>query len=213
MQMKKVKVAYTVMLVITGLFLIIPLLLRIPIVSSMVDWIMDGLVISDYKSSYLEVLGGIAGSWLAITGAIYTQRKFDEEKKAEDEKEKREELDLKNSTAIVMCKELLWNEIRANHHAIMVSDGKFIEALMTGQNTWHYDGKNRHRINNWKEIRERVIDDNLDCAIKVMGLYKYYEFLSAFNGTAKEAKDLSQIDFSKYLETYKTVTKYLGIEE
>lgn len=114
--MRKIKTAYVVMIVITVLFLTIPLLLKIPVISLLLSSIMNGLKIPEYKSAYIEVLGGIAGSWLAITGAIYTQRKFDEEKKsAEKEKNEKERID-RETTVIIMCKELLWNEIIANHH-------------------------------------------------------------------------------------------------
>lgn len=211
--MKKIKTAYIVMLIITVLFLLIPLLLKIPFIACVVSWIMSGFRIADYKSSYLEVLGGIAGSWLAITGAIYTQRKFDEERKQAEKEEKQQELYAKYGITIIMCKELLWNEIRANHHSAMVGNGGFLKAIEEERPNYHFVGEGKFRLENWLSIREKVINDNLECAIKVMGLYKYYEFLASFNGSAKEAKDLSQIDFSKYIEIYKEVTHYLGIEE
>lgn len=211
--LKKIKTAYIAMLIITVLFLLIPLLLKLPFISCAVSWIMGGFRIADYKSSYLEVLGGIAGSWLAITGAIYTQRKFDDERKQEEKELKKQELYAKYGITIIMCKELLWNEIRANHHSAMIGDGEFLKAIDEERPNYHFSGKGRFRLDNWLSIREKVINDNLECAIKVMGLYKYYEFLSSFDGSAKDAKDLSQIDFSRYIDTYKDVTKYLGIEE
>lgn len=211
--MKKIKTAYIAMLIITVLFLLIPLLLKIPFIACVVSWIMGGFRIADYKSSYLEVLGGIAGSWLAITGAIYTQRIFDEERKQTEKEKKQQELYAKYGITIIMCKELLWNEIRANHHSTMAGNGEFLKAIEEERPNYNFVGKGRFRLENWFSIREKVINDNLECAIKVMGLYKYYEFLASFNGSAKEAKDLSQIDFSKYMNIYKEVTHYLGIEE
>lgn len=210
--MKKIKTAYVAMIVITVLFLMIPLVLKVPVISVVVSSIMNGLKISEYKSAYIEVLGGIAGSWLAITGAIYTQRKFDDEKKsAEEAKSEKERIEKKN-TVIIMCKELLWNEIIANHHFLYGEKGDFLMALEEKQSNYYHDGNNKYRCANWLAIRQKVIEDNLDCAIKVMGLYKYYEFLSNFAGSAKDAVELSQIDFAKYMDIYKDVTAYLGIE-
>ena len=211
--MKKIKTAYIVMLVITTLFLLIPLLLRIPFVSCVVSWVMDGFKISDYKSSYLEVLGGIAGSWLAITGAIYTERKFDEEHKKENEKSKANEQKEREQIALTMCRELLWNEIRSNHRSVIGTKGEFLKAISEDRDNYYYDGTKKFRLENWQTIREKTIDSNLQCAIKVMGLYKYYEFLSTFGGSAKDAKILSQLDFSQYEDTYRDVVKYLDIEE
>lgn len=210
--MKKIKTVYTAMIIITVLFLMIPLLLKVPVISVIVKWIMNGFRIAEYKSAYLEVLGGIAGSWLAITGAIYTQRKFDAEKKLEEEQKREEERLEKEATITIMCKELLWNEIIANHHFLYGEKGDFLKALVEKQSNYQHDGDNKYRCENWLAIRQKVIEDNLDCAIKVMELYKYYEFLSNFAGSAKDAVELSQIDFTKYMEIYREVTTYLGIE-
>ena len=111
-----------------------------------------------------------------------------------------------------MCKELLWNEIRANHNAIMTSDGTYLEAIKRGRKNYFIDGRHSYRLNNWYSIREKVINENLECAIKVMELYKYYEYLSSFNGATNIAKDKSQLDFSRYEQIYFEVTEYLKIE-
>lgn len=210
--MKKIKTVYIVMIVITMLFLLIPMLLKIPVISAIVRWMMNGFKMSEYKSAYLGVLGGIAGSWLAITGAIYTQRKFDDERKSEEETKRENDRIRKETTVIIMCKELLWNEIIANHHFLYGKDGGFLNALEEKQGNYHHDGNNKYRCENWLIIRQKVIEDNLECAIKVMELYKYYEFLSNFSGSAKEAVELSQIDFTKYMEIYRDVKMYLGID-
>lgn len=213
-RLKQKKIStFTIMCVITVVFIILPLVMKIPFVSNLIAWIMSALKYQEYKSAYLGIIGGLVGSWLAITGAIYTQRKFDEERKKEEKDAKKQELYAKYGITIIMCKELLWNEIRANHHSVMIGNGEFLKAVDEERTHYHFLGKRRFRLENWLSIREKVINDNLECAIKVMGLYKYYEFLASFDGSAKEAKDLSQIDFSKYVEIYKDVTRYLGIEE
>ena len=213
-KLKHIKIStFAIMCGVTVIFIILPLVMKSQIVSDFIAWLMSALKYQEYKSAYLGILGGLAGSWLAITGAIYTQRKFDAERKQEEKEKAQQELCAKHSITIIMCKELLWNEIRANHHSAMIGNGEFLKAIDEERTNYHFLGKGRFRLENWFSIREKVINDNLECAIKVMGLYKYYEFLASFDGSAKEAKDLSQIDFSKYMEIYKDVTHYLGIEE
>lgn len=211
--MKKIKYTYIAMAVITITVLIVPLLLKIPIVSGIISWVLMGLKDQEYKSAYLGIISSLMGSWLAISGAIYTQRKFDDEKRRGIEEEKKNEIRTKHNTTMIMCKELLWNEILANHHSLYGEKGDFLNALKQKQKNWHYEGANKYRLENWFSIREKVIQDHLECAIKVMKLYKYYEFLAGFSGTASEAVNLSQFDFSQYEDIYKEVRQYLGIGE
>lgn len=72
--------AFTIMCLITILFIVMPLLLKGPVTNKLVAWILSGLKYQEYKSAYLGLVGGILGTWMAITGAIYTQCKFDWEK-------------------------------------------------------------------------------------------------------------------------------------
>ena len=50
---------------------------------------------------------------------------------------------------------------------------------------------------------------DLELAIKLMHLYKYYEFMTDFDGSADSAFTKSQLDFSKYKECYQDVVEYL----
>ena len=198
------------MLIITALFLLIPLLLKIPFVSCVVSWLMDGFKISDYKSAYLEVLGGIAGSWLAITGAIYTQRKFDDEKEKQSQiAETRKKIENKENIKVI-CKEMLWSEIHQNDNALRFDNNTFLIAIRERRANYHYSVKHyRVTLDNWKFIRDKVIEMDMDLAIKLMNLYKYYEFIVDFEGNAKEAREKSQLDFEQYVDCYKAVVYYL----
>lgn len=68
---------FSICIFIALLFLISPLLLRIPWVESMVIYILFALKEEGYKSSYIETIGAIFGTFFAITGALWTQRKID----------------------------------------------------------------------------------------------------------------------------------------
>ena len=160
----------------------------------------------------LGIIGGLVGSWLAITGAIYTQRKLDEEKKNEIEIAEAVKKQEREEKAYIMCKEFLFNEILRNHKAILVADGGFLNGIKDGADNWYYDGRGKYSLNNWFSIRERVLNDNFECAKKLMKLYQYYEFLFDFNGSAKDARDISRLDFNAYMDIYNDVTQYFGIE-
>lgn len=209
--MKKIKNTYIIMAIITIVVLIIPLFMRITLFSDITSWVLFGLKKQEYKSAYLGIIGSLAGSWLAITGAIYTQRKFDEEKKAEEDENRKSRIITKQGIAVTMCKELLWNEIIANHHSLYGDKGAFLVALKEEQVNYIFGGHNKFRLENWLAIRSKIIEDNMFCAIKIMKLYKFYEFLSNFEGSAKEALDLSQLDFAEYMEIYNEVKTYLEI--
>ena len=64
--------------IIVGIFICSPLLLRIPCVRELFSWFLQPLGDSDYKSSYIETFGAILGTFLAVAGALWTQRKIDE---------------------------------------------------------------------------------------------------------------------------------------
>lgn len=65
-------------------FVVVPVLLRVPFIANVLTWLLRPLKDSGYKSSYIETFGAILGTFLAVTGALWTQRKIDERT---DEKE------------------------------------------------------------------------------------------------------------------------------
>lgn len=201
---------FIAMCVVTVLFIVMPLFLQVSVIRNAIAWILSGLKYQEYKSAYLGLVGGLLGSWLAITGAIYTQRKFDrekEEKRAIEEK-RAKEIDKENIKEI--CREMLWSEIRQNDNSLSCDNGNFIKAIME-KNDHYFYSRDSHRIttDNWNFIIDKVISMDLELAIKLMHLYKYYEFMTDFDGSADSAFTKSQLDFSKYKECYQDVVEYL----
>lgn len=201
---------FIAMCVVTVLFIVMPLFLQVSVIRNAIEWILSGLKYQEYKSAYLGLVGGLLGSWLAITGAIYTQRKFDrekEEKRAIEEK-RAKEIDKENIKEI--CREMLWSEIRQNDNSLSCDNGNFIKAIME-KNDYYFYNRDNHRIttDNWNFIIDKVISMDLELAIKLMHLYKYYEFMTDFDGSADSAFTKSQLDFSKYKECYQDVVEYL----
>lgn len=78
-------VLFIIVIAISVAFILIPLTLRIGWIHCIVSCFLSPL--GEYVSSYIETLGAILGTFLAITGALWTQRKIDE---AQDKKELRE---------------------------------------------------------------------------------------------------------------------------
>lgn len=201
---------FVVMCIITALFIVMPLFLKFPVVRKSVAWVLSGLKYQEYKSAYLGLTGGLIGSWFAITGAIYTQRKFDRENEQRKIMEEKKTKEINRERIKVICKEILWNEMRQNDYALRGDGGEFIKAIMKESDN-HFYNRNSYRItiNNWNFIRDKVISMDIDLAIRLMHLYKYYEFMIDFEGSAKDAFRKSQLDFGKYEECYKAVVKYL----
>lgn len=74
--------------IIAFLFVFSPLLMRIPFIYNLVCKYLVVFPKSEYKSAYVEAVGAIGGSFLAITGAIWTQNILNRhEKKIQIEKD------------------------------------------------------------------------------------------------------------------------------
>ena len=67
-------------MVIIVLFVLAPLLLKINFFNNATSWFLKALKFEGYKSSYLETVGALLGTFFAITGALWTQRKEERRK-------------------------------------------------------------------------------------------------------------------------------------
>ncbi len=68
----------TVIIVWIATLIIIPLLLKLPCIRQMVLYLLSFTNNADYKIAYVEFWGTIVGSFIAIWGALFVQRKIDE---------------------------------------------------------------------------------------------------------------------------------------
>lgn len=82
---RNTNILFMVVSAISAVFIFIPLILRIELIHRAVSWFLRPL--GEYGSSYIETLGAILGTFLAVTGALWAQRKIDE---VQDKKELRE---------------------------------------------------------------------------------------------------------------------------
>ena len=82
---KNTNILFMVVSAISAVFILIPLILRIELIYRAVSWFLRPL--DEFGSSYIETLGAILGTFLAVTGALWTQRRID---KVKDEKDLRE---------------------------------------------------------------------------------------------------------------------------
>lgn len=75
---KNRNVLFIIPSIIGTMFIISPLLLRIPCIRVLFSYFLQPLVDSGYKSSYIETFGAILGTFLAVTGTLWAQKKIDE---------------------------------------------------------------------------------------------------------------------------------------
>lgn len=66
---------------------IIPLILQIPIIKQIISFLFSFTDNIEYKTVYIELTGAIMGSFLAIYGALWTQREID--KKEDNARQKK----------------------------------------------------------------------------------------------------------------------------
>lgn len=78
---------FVIAIIVTLIFVLSPLWLRCDVLHRGVAWMLNGLNDDGFKTSYIETTGAILGTFLAITGALWTQRKIDSQKEALEIKE------------------------------------------------------------------------------------------------------------------------------
>ncbi len=85
--MKNRNILFILVSIIGGMFIIFPLLLRISCIRIAFSYFLEPLGDKGYKSSYVETFGAILGTFLAVTGTLWTQRKIDETTEKKELKE------------------------------------------------------------------------------------------------------------------------------
>lgn len=82
---------FFISIIISVMFIICPLLLRLSAFETMISLFLRPLKEQGFKSSYIETLGAILGTFLAISGALWTQRRFEQEAESRIEEERKRE--------------------------------------------------------------------------------------------------------------------------
>ncbi len=70
------------LIVITLVAILSPIIIKIPSIMKIIEWYLKDL--GEMKDSYLAIVGGIIGAFLAISGAFWIQKQIDDEKEDED---------------------------------------------------------------------------------------------------------------------------------
>lgn len=213
-KLKEKKIStFSIMCVITLLFVILPLIMKIPIISDVIAWLMSALKYQEYKSAYLGLVGGLVGSWLAITGATYTQQKINEDADKRKSQEEIEKIRENKEYAKGICRSFLLNEIRQNDKIIKRDcNPNFYEALKAGVSNWNLGEDIGISVEKWKEIRIELLKIDTECANLMFGVYKYYEPLigTVFHGKMNIMIERYELDYNQYERDYQSVIDYLG---
>ena len=74
------------MIIVTVIFVTSPVLLKNEWIYKWISSLLSPLKQEGYKSSYIETIGALLGTFLAISGALWTQRRIDRKKRKEHSK-------------------------------------------------------------------------------------------------------------------------------
>ncbi len=118
-------VLFFVIVIITGIFVVSPLLLKIKTVSDVVSILLKALETEGYRSTYIETMGALLGTFLAISGALWTQRRISEKEEKNRVREKtliiyydfffavNNICDFYDKVSVGMAPDDFWNNIKA----------------------------------------------------------------------------------------------------
>lgn len=73
-------IIFFIMILVTVIFVASPVILRNEQVYKWISLLLGSLKQEGYKSSYIETIGALLGTFLAISGALWTQRRIDRKK-------------------------------------------------------------------------------------------------------------------------------------
>lgn len=74
------------LLIFLGVLFFIPLLFKIPIIKSVVLYLLSFTDNGDYKVAYIELIGALIGSFIAVYGALWVQRRINKNTEIDEQK-------------------------------------------------------------------------------------------------------------------------------
>lgn len=77
---------FFISIIISILFILTPILFRIDLFENIATYFFGSLKMREYKTSYIEALGGMIGTFLAVSGALYANRQSSINDKIEEQK-------------------------------------------------------------------------------------------------------------------------------
>ena len=183
---------FYLMVVIAIFFIFIPLWLKN---SEFAEWIAKVLRVlktEGYKSTYIETIGSLFGTFLAITGAVWTQRKIDQ---------KKEKQVIREHILIIyydfyfvffdMSKCINAYMLRRNKIENFLSDKEIFKKCIMGLKIYIHD----EWIANVASIAQNFADD------KVKYIYEIYGQLSTIKKIVeKDVKDISDAELEYVFE-------------
>lgn len=195
---------FSIAIVITIIFVLCPLWLKLSILHNGVSWVLKALSDQGFKSSYIETTGAILGTFLAVTGAVWTQRMIDT--KVENEKKRECALIIFYDFEFAfeeLCSYIRSYRIKANPICINVLEDEKIEAFRECGKSFKI-----YIHNEWIENVAKISRYFSNAEIKT--IYEMYGDLETVRKIYD--KPLEQISKSELKLAFKSMEKYCTFE-
>lgn len=189
-------IVFFIMIIVTVIFVTSPVLLKNEWIYKWISSLLGPLKQEGYKSSYIETIGALLGTFLAISGALWTQRRIDR---------KKEKSIVREHTLII------YYDIRFSFYSVWDCMSDYSKAVKI-PGIRLFEGQTEIFANSLNLLEIEICED---WRLKIAGVAKYFtddevkEIYKIYNDLQNIKRMLIDVDDIKCQRIYGIMHKYV----